>query len=227
MAELVAGNFNQWSHDSARRKALEAAAQRAGSMQGFMGSQSPVRPEFDYAQQARDAQIKADTINQESSINSANNIIISGVNDAMEQQALANQAALDAQAAALASQYGEGTSQPRLGAYMRALRQSNDLGVDDKQDGQMGTYGMSTDVLQNKQGDDQGGWDRQALGRDISTEEFLNSRKLQTQIARYKFGKYLNKQGETGALTKWHQKSGQEPDSLQAFLTSFLSQLQR
>lgn len=230
MPELVPGNFNQWSHEGARQKALAAAAQRSGQMQGFMNQNVETRPEFDWQQQANDTGIRADTITQESAINAGNNSVVNQINQAMAEQQAQAQAALDAQAAALNTGGSEGAQTPRIGAYLRALRKSNNMDVDDRTlDGQLGTYGMSADVLRNKQGNEQGGWDQQALGRDITPEEFLNSRKLQNQIARYKFGKYLKKEGEAGAITKWHQKTSVNPtsDTLQQFLVQLLDQLKQ
>lgn len=229
MAELVAGKFNDASPELARQKALAAAAERAGKIQGYMGNQTEVRPEYDWQQKANDTGIQADTIVQESAINAGNNTVIQQVNQAIAQQQAEAQAALDAQAATLNTGGSQGTESPRISAYLRALRKSNNMDANDRTlDGQLGTYGMSADVLRNKQGGEQGGWDQQALGRDISPEEFLNSRKLQNQIARYKFGKYLKKGGEASALTKWQQKTSTDPsdsDALQQFLAEVMSQL--
>lgn len=227
MANLVNGNFGEWSPEIARQKALASAAERAGQMQGYMGKPVETRPEFDYSQQANDTGIRANTITQESAINAGNNSVVNQINAVIAQQQAAAQAALDAQAQSLGSVESEGAQSPRISAYLRALRKSNNMDANDRTlDGQLGTYGMSADVLRNKQGDPEGGWDQQALGRDISPEQFLNSKKLQNQIARYKFGKYLKKYGETGALTKWHDKTSTNPDEgLQNFLTQMLSQL--
>lgn len=223
MAQLIGGTLGNWSHDNARRKSLEQAAQRVGLQQGAMGTQVPTRPEFDWGQQARDTQIKADTINQESSANAANNIIVTGINDAVAQQQAAMQAALDAQAAALAGTGSQGPESPRVSAYLRALRRSNNADADDRSlQGHLGTYSIPMQVLDGKKG----GWDKQALGRNISTEEFLNSKMLQNQIARFKFKKYLSRLGETGALEKWHKKTG-NPEPLQDFISQVLNQLQR
>lgn len=224
MVSLVPGQLGDWSHESARQKALQQAAQRAGMAQGAMGDQAQVRPEFDWASKARDLQVEANTINQESSANAANNTIIQSINQAMAEQQAAQQAALDAQAAALNSGGSEAPQSPRVSAYLRALRKSNNMDADDRTlDGQLGTYGMS---MQTAGIGDKGGWDQQALGRNITPEQFLNSRKLQNQIARYKFGKYLNRFGETGALEKWHQKTG-NTDPIQDFISQVLSTLRK
>jgi hypothetical protein len=224
MASLVGGQLGDWSHESARQKALQQAAQRAGMAQGAMGDQMQVRPEFDWSSKARDAQVEANTLNQQSSVNAANNTIIQSINEAMAEQQAAQQAALDAAAAPVALQGSEAPESPRVSAYLRALRKSNNMDVDDRTlTGNMGTYGMSAESAGINQ---QGGWDQQALGRNISSEEFLNSKKLQNQIARYKFGKYLNRFGETGALEKWHQKT-ENTDPLEDFISRVLNTLKK
>lgn len=224
MVSLVQGQLGDWSHESARQKALQQAAQRAGMAQGAMGDQMQVRPEFDWAQKARDAQIEANTLNQQSSTNAANNTIIQSINQAMAEQQAAQQAALDAAAMPTNTQGSEAPESPRVSAYTRALRKSNNMDRDDRTlQGQLGTYGISAETAGIGQ---QGGWDQQALGRNVSTEEFLNSKKLQNQIARYKFGKYLNRFGETGALEKWHQKTG-NTDPLEDFISRVLGIMKR
>lgn len=230
MPELINGQFGNWSHEEARRRSLEQAAKRAGQMQGFMGQPVEVRPEFDYAQQANDTGIKANTIMQESAINAGNNSIVQNVNDAIAQQQASAQAALDAQAAALAASTGSEAPQPhQISAYMRALRKVSKTPPTDLPERGLeepfGRYGLSEEVLSNSNGGDRGGWDRQALGRDITPEQYLNSKKLQNQISRYQFGKYLQKAGNAeGALTKWHEKTN-NPLSLETFLSQVLSQL--
>jgi hypothetical protein len=49
-----------------------------------------------------------------------------------------------------------------------------------------------------------GGWDRDALGRDITAQQFLNSPKLQDRIARYKLRKYFKEYGVRGAASAWY-----------------------
>jgi hypothetical protein len=49
-----------------------------------------------------------------------------------------------------------------------------------------------------------GGWDREALGRDVSYQEFMNSPQIQDAIARYKLGQYLKSRGMAGAAATWY-----------------------
>lgn len=49
-----------------------------------------------------------------------------------------------------------------------------------------------------------GGWDREALGKDISYSQFMSSPQIQDQIARYKLGNYLKSRGMAGAAATWY-----------------------
>lgn len=53
-----------------------------------------------------------------------------------------------------------------------------------------------------------GGWDREALGRDVSYNDFMGSSQLQDAIARYKLGQYLKKYGAAGAAVSWYGGEG-------------------
>jgi len=49
-----------------------------------------------------------------------------------------------------------------------------------------------------------GGWDKEALGHDITYQQFMSSPQIQDQIARYKLGQYLNSRGMEGAAATWY-----------------------
>lgn len=80
-------------------------------------------------------------------------------------------------------------------------------------------------------------WDRKALGRDVSRDEFINNPGLQDQIARWQLGNYLRKYGAAGAAVAWyggegsvknmHSKTTQAGGypSLYAYWTSVLSRM--
>lgn len=53
-----------------------------------------------------------------------------------------------------------------------------------------------------------GGWDMQALGRDISYNDFINNPNLQDAIARYQLSNYLKKYGAAGAAAAWYGGPG-------------------
>lgn len=48
------------------------------------------------------------------------------------------------------------------------------------------------------------GWDMEALGRDVSYNEFMGSRAIQDAIAKYKLGQYLKSRGMAGAAATWY-----------------------
>lgn len=51
-------------------------------------------------------------------------------------------------------------------------------------------------------------WDRRALGRDVSRNEFLNNRGIQDSIAKWQLGNYLKKYGAAGAAVAWYGGEG-------------------
>jgi hypothetical protein len=51
-------------------------------------------------------------------------------------------------------------------------------------------------------------WDRKALGRDVTREEFLSNPQIQDQIARWQLGNYLKKYGAAGAAAAWYGGEG-------------------
>lgn len=80
-------------------------------------------------------------------------------------------------------------------------------------------------------------WDRKALGRDVSRDEFLNNPGLQDAIARWQLGNYLRKYGAAGAAVAWYGGEGSVKNmhsrttqaggypSLYAYWTSVLSRM--
>jgi hypothetical protein len=48
------------------------------------------------------------------------------------------------------------------------------------------------------------GWDREALGRDVSYSQFVNSPAIQDAIAKYKLGQYMKSRGMAGAAATWY-----------------------
>ena len=53
-----------------------------------------------------------------------------------------------------------------------------------------------------------GGWDKEALGYNISSQQFMSNPKLQDAIARYKLQQYFNKYGPRGAAIAWYAGPG-------------------
>jgi hypothetical protein len=91
----------------------------------------------------------------------------------------------------------------RLIRAIKGQESSNDYGAYNKDSGASGAYQILKSNFVNS-----GGWDREALGRDISYSEFMNSPQIQDQIARYKLNQYLQKYGAAGAAVAWYGGPG-------------------
>lgn len=52
------------------------------------------------------------------------------------------------------------------------------------------------------------GWDMDALGRDVSYDEFMRSPQIQDAIARHRLNIYLQKYGAAGAAVAWYGGPG-------------------
>lgn len=48
------------------------------------------------------------------------------------------------------------------------------------------------------------GWDMEALGRDVTYNQFMSSPQIQDAIAKYKLGQYLKSRGMAGAAATWY-----------------------
>ncbi|MGS2592253.1 transglycosylase SLT domain-containing protein [Streptomyces hebeiensis] len=80
-------------------------------------------------------------------------------------------------------------------------------------------------------------WSKEALGRTVSYNEFMNSPSVQDAIAKYKLGQYLAKYGAAGAAVAWYGGPGAVKNmyskttqaggypSLYAYWTSVLSKM--
>jgi hypothetical protein len=99
---------------------------------------------------------------------------------------------------------------PQLQAFLRAISTQesggnyNAVGVDTG--GGSRAYGKYQIMDFNIEGPD--GWDKEALGRNIDIEQFLNSPDLQEQIARAKLREYFKQYGPEGAAKAWYAGPG-------------------
>lgn len=69
--------------------------------------------------------------------------------------------------------------------------------------GAMGKYQIMPGNIQGS-----GGWDKEALGRNVSVSQFMNSPEIQDAIARYKLKGYFNQYGAAGAAVAWYAGPG-------------------
>jgi hypothetical protein len=91
---------------------------------------------------------------------------------------------------------------------MRAIKSkesTNNYGAYNNQSGASGGY----QVLRSNFEPVGKGWDREALGRDVSFNEFMHSPQIQDQIARYKLSQYLQQYGSPEiAAAVWYGGPG-------------------
>lgn len=88
-----------------------------------------------------------------------------------------------------------------IGRLMRAIR-GQESGGNYGATNPSGASGAYQILRSNFEGS--GGWDREALGRDISYSEFMSNPQIQDSIARYKLGQYLKSRGMAGAAATWY-----------------------
>lgn len=169
-----------WTPETARQNSLQdfMAANNESLNQDFS---QEVLPRFDYGARAAKLGSKTALTNFESALNSA-------------QNAYQNNAPIDTP--------GTSMGNPRLRAILRALgaqESGNNYGAVNSDSGALGRWQVMPSNIQGP-----GGWDMEALGRNISTDEFLKNKKLQNAIVRYKFKNYLQDHGLKGALSAWY-----------------------
>ncbi len=94
---------------------------------------------------------------------------------------------------------------PQLNALMQAIREQESGGDYSVQNG-IGARGAYQIMPSNVDGP--GGWDAEALGAEITGEQFLNSPELQNKIAKFKLKDYFKKYGAEGAAKAWYAGPG-------------------
>lgn len=93
-----------------------------------------------------------------------------------------------------------------FGSFLKAIsgqESGGNYGVRNKSSGAMGKYQIMPANIQGNRG-----WDYEALGRNISTAQFMASPQLQEQIAQYKLKSYYDKYGAAGAAVAWYAGPG-------------------
>lgn len=143
-----------------------------------------ILPQFDWGAKAQALGSDTAQLNFSNALNIANNAYLNN----------------SAPVAGLQQQGVQGS--PRLRAILRALgaqESGNNYGAVNKSSGAMGRWQVMPGNIQGS-----GGWDMEALGRNISTQEFMQNRQLQNQIVRFKLKNYLDKYGLKGALSTWY-----------------------
>lgn len=103
----------------------------------------------------------------------------------------------------IASGGGGSSELDRLMRAIRSQESNNNYGAYNSMYGASGAYQI---LKSNFAGP--GGWDKEALGYDVSYSQFMNSKTIQDAIARYKLGQYLSKYGAAGAAVAWYGGPG-------------------
>ena len=94
-----------------------------------------------------------------------------------------------------------------FGSFLNAIagRESGgNYSARNRSSGAMGKY----QIMPGNLGGRHSGWDYEALGRDVTPAQFMQSPKLQEAIARYKLQQYFNRYGAWGAAVAWYAGPG-------------------
>lgn len=97
---------------------------------------------------------------------------------------------------------GIGSVPGNLGLLMRAIRGQESGGRygATNPSGASGAYQILRSNFEGKGS----GWDMEALGHDVSYNQFMSSPAIQDAIAKYKLGQYLKTRGMAGAAATWY-----------------------
>lgn len=182
---LQSGNTSPfWSPEIARKRSVQDYLQMNDTVANRDYEVEPLK-QFDWASKANQFRTQAAQTNYQGSLNAINN------------------AANSFNSPAVGGGGGNlGGGNPRLAAVLRALRTQESGGNYSAVNSGSGALGAYQVMPSNLAGS--GGWDMEALNRNISSQQFLQSRQLQNAIARYKFGNYMRQYGVRGALSAWY-----------------------
>jgi hypothetical protein len=88
-------------------------------------------------------------------------------------------------------------------AAISGKESGGNYGARNPSSGALGKYQIMPGNFQAK-----GGWDYNALGYDITPQQFRSSPALQEKVARYQLTNYYNKYGAAGAAAAWYGGPG-------------------
>lgn len=169
------------------------------------------QPEFNYDEQIRERNPSIDNIGT-----SATNYAQESAQRRLalkQQQDSENAAKAEADGAAIAGENSAsianqytGAKGNNFGSFMNAISSQESGGNYGARNGSSGAMGRYQIMPSNIAGS--GGWDREALGYDISPAQFMASPELQDRIAQSKLQKYYTKYGPAGAAVAWYAGPG-------------------
>lgn len=94
------------------------------------------------------------------------------------------------------------TPKSNFGAFLNAIAGKESGGSYSAVNSDSGAMGKYQIMPANIAGP--GGWDKEILGKDITTEQFMNNPQLQESIARGKLKQYYDRYGAKGAASAWY-----------------------
>ena len=120
--------------------------------------------------------------------------------DAANRESAAAEGQNDVANSQSGSSSGGGDNKESFINAVSAQESGGNYGARNKLSGAMGKYQIMESNISGKNS----GWDKEALGHDITASQFMADPKLQEQVARYKLGKYYEKYGAAGAAIAWY-----------------------
>jgi len=190
------------SIDERRAKNLQAAYDRAGAIDDIGGSGT--LGGSDYLQRAEDIMFNANKISQQASMTRLKNTL------AQYQQVINQLQTPKVNVKTVVKGGGVTIPQGAMGKgakarFIRAIsgqESGGNYGAVNRDSGALGKYQIMPSNIAGP-----GGWDMEALGRNVTTQQFLSTPKLQEAIAQYKLSQYFNKYGAAGAASTWYSGS--------------------
>lgn len=92
----------------------------------------------------------------------------------------------------------------RLYSSIAQQESGGNYGARNRSSGAMGKY----QIMPSNLGGSRSGWDYEALGYDVSPQQFMSDPNIQEQIARYKLKQYYTQFGAGGAAVAWYSGPG-------------------
>lgn len=194
------------SIDERRAKNLQAAYDRAGAIDDI-GSNGP-QGGSDYLQRAEDIMFNANKISQQASQTRLKNTL------AQYQSVIAQLQTPTVNVHTVVKGGGKAgsvtlpqgaTGKGAKARFIRAIsgqESGGNYGAVNRDSGALGKYQIMPGNIAGP-----GGWDMEALGRNVTTQQFLSTPKLQEAIAQYKLSKYFEQYGAAGAASAWYSGS--------------------
>lgn len=150
--------------------------------------------EYDWATKAEQLGFRAERLRARAAAQRAKNAAIRGANSKLTLPNIELN---------LGGGGATGKRGPRFQRFVQAISGKESGGNYSAVNPDSGAMGKYQILPSNIEGQGRG-WDYEALGRDISTQQFLGNPRLQEKIARAKLREYFDKYGPRGAASAWY-----------------------